>query len=225
MHKFRGVIFDFNGVLVWDSELHHKVFNGISVELRGKPFTKDEFKKLDGRTNRYFFEFLLGKHIDKKSLEKWIYKKESRYQRLADSIGNQYKLSPGAEELLDELVKQNIPHTIGTSSPKMNVDFFNKKFSLEKWFDISKIVYDDGNLAGKPAPDIYIKSAKAIGLSPSDCVIIEDAEAGIMAAAEAGIGKIIALAPEKKHEDFKKLNGVRKIITRLKEISIEELLN
>ena len=98
-----------------------------------------------------------------------------------------------------------------------NVEFYIKEFKLEKWFDIDKIVYSDGTIPGKPAPDIFLIAANKLGLNPKDCVVVEDAIAGIEAAKSAGIGKIIAIASLEPIEFYKKMTGLSGIINNFYE--------
>ena len=93
-----------------------------------------------------------------------------------------------------------------------NVEFYIKEFHLEKWFDLNKIVYSDGTIPGKPAPDIFLIAAKKMGLKPSECVVIEDAIAGIKSAQTAGAGKIIAIASLEPIEFYQKIEAVDSII-------------
>ena len=127
-------------------------------------------------------------------------------------------LAPGAIEFLNYLKRNNIPMTIATMSEIDNVKFYIEEFKLEKWFDIDKIVYADGTLPGKPAPDIYIKAAKKLSLSPFECVVIEDAISGIEAARAAGIGKIIAIASMESIDLYKNIPAVSQIIKNFSEI-------
>ena len=83
---------------------------------------------------------------------------------------------------------------------------------------MDKIVYSDGKIPGKPAPDIFLIAAERIGLPPSDCVVIEDALAGIKAAKSAGIGKIIAIASLEPVEFYQQIDGVSQIIKNFDEI-------
>ena len=64
---------------------------------------------------------------------------------------------------------------------------------MAKWFDLEYVVYNDGTLPGKPAPDIFLKAAEVIGVEISDCVIFEDSRSGIKAAKCAGAYKIIGV--------------------------------
>ena len=105
----------------------------------------------------------------------------------------------------DYLCENRIPHTIATMSGIENVEFYIEEFKLERWFDIDKIVYADGKIPGKPAPDIYQIAAKNLNLAPEDCIVVEDAVSGINAAYNAGIGKIIAIASMEPVELYKKM--------------------
>ena len=110
------------------------------------------------------------------------------------------------------LKENNIPRTIATMSEWDNVEFYIKEFNLKKWFDIDKIVYSDGTIPGKPAPDIFLIAAEKIGLKPEDCLVVEDAIAGINSAKSAGIGKIIAIASLEPIEFYKSMSGIHQII-------------
>lgn len=74
------------------------------------------------------------------------------------------------------------------------------------------MVYSDGTIPGKPAPDIFLIAAEKIGLEPKDCIVVEDAIAGIESAKSAGIGKIIAIASLEPIEFYKKMSGLTQII-------------
>ena len=100
---------------------------------------------------------------------------------------------------------------------KSNVDFYIKEFNLEKWFDIDKIVYSDGTIKGKPAPDIYEIAAGKLGLKPQECVVVEDAVSGIEAARAAGIGKIVAIASMESPDLYKDIPAVSLIIKDFKD--------
>ena len=97
-------------------------------------------------------------------------------------------------------------------SEEVNVRFFIKEFNLSKWFDIEKIVYDNGKIKGKPAPDIYLAAAKKLNLLPQECIVVEDALSGIEAAYRAGIGKIVAVESMETRELYSKVDAVDEII-------------
>ena len=217
----KAVIFDFNGVLWWDTELQEKAWDEYAIKLRKRPFSDEEkFSHLHGVTNPDIIRYLVGHDLPKKEIDKLVQGKESLYRRLCLDQGENFKLSPGSEELLDYLNQKQIPITIATSSEKSNVDFFIKHLNLEKWFDKNKIVMDDSSFAGKPAPDIYLLAARKLNADPKDCVVIEDSKSGIESAFAAGIGKIIALGPKYKHKELSLLPGVDEAVENLGQVRI-----
>lgn len=209
----QGIIFDFNGTLYWDSQLHYDAWREFSKILRGTEFTDEEMRdKMFGHTNEDIIEYAIGKKPTKEMVAKYAYEKESLYRKRCLLDPENFKLAPGAIEFLDFLKANNIPRTIATMSEWDNVEFYIKEFHLEKWFDIDKIVYSDGTIPGKPAPDIFMIAADKIGLHPKDCVVVEDAIAGINSAKSAGIGKIIAIATLEPIEFYEQIDGVESII-------------
>jgi len=216
---YKGIIFDFNGTLFFDSKKHLETWREFSKKLRAYPFTDDEMRQyMFGRTNEDIIAYLIGKKPSPELVKELGQEKEAVYRDLCRKDSKNTKLAPGAIEFLEFLKDNNIPRTIATMSDKKNVDFFIETFNLEKWFDIDKIVYDDGIINGKPAPDIYLKAAKNINLAPKDCIVIEDAVSGIQAANSAGIGKIIAIASMESIEIYKNISSVSQIIHNFDEI-------
>jgi HAD superfamily hydrolase (TIGR01509 family) len=205
----KGIIFDFNGTLFFDSEKHLEAWREFSKRVRPYPFTDDEMREhMFGRTNEDIIGYLLGKKPDPELVEKLGKEKEAVYREMCLKDMENTHLAPGAVEFLDYLKENNIPRTIATMSEKDNVDFYIETFNLEKWFDLDKIVYADGTLPGKPAPDIYIKASKMLNLEPKDCIVVEDALSGLEAGYRAGAGMIIAMASMESDELYKKILNV-----------------
>ena len=214
----KGIIFDFNGTLYWDSQLHYDAWREFSKIIRGYEFTDIEMRdKMFGHTNEDIIEYAIGKKPSKEMVEKYGKEKEALYRKRCLLNPEEFKLAPGAIEFLDYLKENNIPRTIATMSEWDNVEFYIKEFKLEQWFDLDKIVYSDGTIPGKPAPDIFMIAAEKIGLKPSDCVVVEDAIAGIKSAQGAGIGKVIAIASLEPVEFYQKMEGLDGIIMNFTE--------
>ena len=211
--KYKGIIFDFNGTLYWDSDKHKQTWREYSKKLRGTPFSDEEMLKyMFGRTNEQIIKYAIGKQPTPEMVEKYGQEKEALYRKMALEDKKTFHLAKGAEAFLDFLKENNIPRTIATMSDKVNVDFYIEHFHLEKWFDIDKIVYSNGIIPGKPAPDIYQIAAKNLNLLPSECIVIEDAISGIDSAKAAEIGKIIAICSEESPELYKNIPCVTGII-------------
>ena len=210
----KGIIFDFNGTLFYDTPKHIEAWREYSKRLRGTPFSDEEMEKhMLGHTNDDIIAYAIGKKPDKEMAKRLAAEKEAVYRDMCRKDMKNTKLVAGASELLDFLVENGIPHTIATASDLDNVKFFIEVFNLPKWFDTEKIVYDDGKMPNKPAPDIYLKAAKMLNLAPKDCIVVEDAIAGIEAAKSAKIGKIIAIATKEKRGFFENYEGVSGVIS------------
>lgn len=224
--QYFGLIFDFNGVLWWDNALQESSWRDWSSAVRGYPFSDTEMAEhVHGRNNRYTQQYLSKTPLTTEQAEQLSEQKEVIYRRLCLDQGEQFRLSPGAESLLNFLVNGNIPHTIATASCKGNVDFFIEHLQLERWFDLEKIVYDDGTLAGKPAPDFYLAAAERLSLPPGRCIVVEDSLSGIHAAHATGIGYIIALVGDNSNALQETLPGVALTIHDLSEFDRSLLRN
>jgi len=219
--KYHGIIFDFNGVLLWDSHLHEQAWVEFSKELRGTAFSEEELMHhMHGKPNKYIFEYLLKRTLDTQERQRLSQLKETRYRALCLQNVDDFQLSPGAFELLTFLMENNIPRTIATFAPKDNLDFYIAHLHLETWFDLKKIVYDDGSFSDKAS--MYCQAAKNIALSPENCIAIEDSLFGLTAAVRAHVGKVIALGPKKTHPALLSLPGITSAITALEFIKGED---
>ncbi|MCM1265676.1 MAG: HAD family phosphatase [Candidatus Gastranaerophilales bacterium] len=215
----KGIIFDFNGTLFWDSQLHYDAWRKYSKILRGTEFSEEEMRKyMFGRTNKDIIQYCIGKEPSDKMVEKYANEKEAMYRQMCLDDPQSFKLADGAIDFLNFLKENHIPMTIATMSEWQNVEFYINEFNLAQWFDLDKIVYSNGKIAGKPAPDIYQIAAKNLNLAPKDCIVIEDALSGIQSAKDAGIGKIIAIASLESHSLYEPLDYLYQIIDNFDEI-------
>ena len=171
-----------------------------------------------GRTNADIIEYAIGKKPSEEIVIKLAKEKEGMYRQRCLANREEFILSPGAEDFLNYLKENNIPRTIATMSEWDNVEFYIKEFNLAKWFDLDKIVYSNGKIPGKPAPDIYQIAAKNLNLKPQDCIVVEDAISGIQSAESANIGKIIAIASVEPDSLYQAMPCVSQIIHHFDEI-------
>ena len=219
----KGIIFDFNGTLFWDSEIQENAWKTFGTKLSGRNITDEEFNTyFHGRTNKDTLEYLTERVLTDKEVNELAQQKESIYRDLCKSDLNKFKLAPGVERYLDYLKENNIPFTIATASEINNVNFFIKEFQLDKWFDIIKIVYDDGTFRGKPEPDIYLKASEALNIQPDKCIVFEDALSGVQSAQRAGVKEIIAVVPEGRKNIFENQPNL-KIISAFDDIRLYDV--
>lgn len=176
---------------------------------------------MPGRTNKDLLTHFFKRNPTDQEVKQNTEVKEKIYRDIALGKRDGFSLSPGAEKLLDLIVKYDVPHTIATSSGRSNLDFFIRNLDLARWFDIDQIIFDDGTVPGKPAPDLYLQAAERLGLSASECVVIEDAKSGIKAAQNARVGKIIAVGPKKKHAKLRQW-GADQTVENLGQLSLDD---
>lgn len=219
---FKGVIFDFNGTLFFDSEKHVLAWGRMSEELRGHGISVEEMQShFYGVPNNRAIEYMLQKECDEEELNKYSELKEAYYRDFCREDKEMLHLVAGAHEFFDALVDKKIPFTIASASIKPNIDFFVESFELEKWFDLEKIVYDDGSYANKQK--MFEHAAEVIGVPIEDCLILEDSDSGIRDAYAVGCRNIIvvdSMGIAAKHEGKP---GVVKIVKDLTELD-EDIL-
>jgi HAD superfamily hydrolase (TIGR01509 family) len=222
--QYRGIVFDFNGVLFFDADLQVKSWQLIARQLRGREMTDAELtRQMHGRPNAYVLRYLAGRELTAQELTSWMERKESYYRNLCLETPDRLVLSPGAEDLLAALAGAGIARTIATSSEITNVRFFIEHLRLDRWFDVDKLVYDDGSRPGKPAPDVYLAAAQRIGVAASGCVVVEDALSGVESAAAAGIGCIVGIGAA-AHARLLESKGAARVIDTLRDFPRELLL-
>lgn len=181
-----GVIFDMDGVIV-DSNPYHKIALKEFCSRYGYTLTDDQLlKRIYGRTNREWITELFGK-LPEDQLQQYAEEKEALYRKFFDDDIRPLK---GLTHFLDLLDENKILRAIGTSAPRSNVDFTLNKTHTVKYFPT--ILNDAFVTHSKPNPEIYLKSAEALGLPNSRCIVIEDSLSGVEAGKKAG-SKVIGV--------------------------------
>lgn len=205
----KGILFDFNGTMFWDSHYHELAWNAMSEKLRGQPMSHEELtSKMHGRNNKQVLEMIFGRPIDDEYSYQLSLEKEANYRQMCLEHLESFQLAPGLIDLLNELKAHKIPMNIASASIKPNIDFFVEHFQLANWFDPAKIVYDDGSHENKIS--MFKTAAELIGIPIEEAIIVEDSVSGIQFG-KAVHATIIALGDESKDETFKAL-GVDGII-------------
>lgn len=185
--SYKAAIFDFNGTVFWDTSFHDRAFD-IMLAKHGVTLTDTEKRtKIHGKTNPIIMRGIFGEQLTDMDVESMGQEKELIYRQLCI---NDLHFAPGAEDLFNYLVTNEIPMTIATSAGIENLDFYFEHMHLSRWFSIDKVAYDNGSFRGKPHPDVFLTAAAKLELDPQETIIFEDSIAGIQAAEAAGAGKI-----------------------------------
>ena len=188
-NPLKGVVFDFNGTLFWDTGLHNRAWD-MFFEKQGICLSDgDKYEKIHGKNNRDILRALLPGKFSDEEIEGFSLEKEEIYQKLC--MQTDMQLAPGVEDFMDFLQKHRVPFTLATASSLINIDFYFKNLGLDSFFKRSKVIYNDGHNISKPHPDIFIKAMNVLGLKGSETLVFEDSFSGISAAENAGAAKII----------------------------------
>lgn len=190
-----GFLFDNDGVLVDTTELHWLSWEKLMEESPEFMMTREQFCYGFGKTNALIVAETMPQATKEQAI-KWSLRKEEIFRQLAR---NQVELIPGMEEFLKKVVKAKIPHIIASSTPLMNLEMYIETTPLGKYFD--HYISGEEVAYGKPSPDIFIAAARRIGLEPEECVVFEDAPAGLLAARAAGCF-VVALETSHPRKDL-----------------------
>ena len=187
MKPLHGAIFDWDGVVVDSSEIHLKSWEKLAKEL-SLPLPQDHFELGFGKRNQTIIPEILGWTKNIELIEKWGLRKEEIYREIASIEG--IPLAKGSKEFLQLLDPQKFLCGIGTSTERKNVELALKQHDLSDFFSASACS-EDVKL-GKPNPEVFLKAAEGLSVSPAQCVVFEDSPHGIEAAQNANM-KSVAL--------------------------------
>ncbi len=213
----RGVLFDMDGVLVDSGPLHREAWKRVALEA-GRPMEDAFFDRVFGMRNEEILDELLGPGLEagrKAALGK---RKEELYRELARE---RLVPAPGAGELARALKEAGFRLALASSGPKANVELMLEVTGLGREMDAFVCAEDVER--GKPDPQVFLRAAEGLGLSPSRCVVVEDAAVGVEAARRAGM-KVVGVAGGGEGEV---LRGADRVVSSLEELSprvFEELL-
>jgi beta-phosphoglucomutase len=180
----RGVIFDLDGVLVRTDELHYQSWVELTA-AEGLPFDRTTNLRLLGLSRAESLEIVLAgasRAYSPEQKKTLIERKQARFLELASRL-TPADLLPGVRELVAELRGQGVRLAVGSSSRNTRVVL--DRLAARDWFEV---VLDGNDLTrGKPDPEVYVRVAELLALSPRECLVIEDSAAGVESACRAGM--------------------------------------
>jgi len=194
-----GVIFDWDGVVVDSAELHAASWE-LMAEARGTVLPGGLRPRIGslGVKTEYVISDMLHWAAAPEDVRRIAEEKEAVYLRLVRERGQPPQ--PGIRRLLEGLSGHSIPCAVGSSALRRNIEDCIDALGFRRFF--KDIVTGDEVRHGKPAPDIFLEAARRIGRRPADCVVFEDAPAGVAAARAAGM-RVIGLLTTNPAESLK----------------------
>jgi beta-phosphoglucomutase len=180
-----AVLWDMDGTLV-DSEEFHWLSWRDTMAAEGIPITRDQFVVTFGQRNDSILPRWLGADTMADRIQRVGDAKEELYRRLVHESG--LAPLPGAAESVRRLQQENWRQAVASSAPRANLDVVLEVIGLRACFQA--IVSAEDVTAGKPDPQVFLTAASRLGVPPSQCVVVEDAAAGVEAARRAGMRSI-----------------------------------
>ncbi|MBQ8082273.1 MAG: beta-phosphoglucomutase [Clostridia bacterium] len=181
--KYQGVIFDLDGVICSTDEYHFLAWKALADRL-GIPFDRERNSLLRGVSRMDSLSIILEKSdraytdAEKTALAE---EKNTLYRSLLGNM-SPADLSDDVRSTLQALRAQGLRLAIGSSSK--NTPFILERIGLSDFFDA--VADGNGITHSKPHPEVFLKAADLIGLTPQHCLVVEDAHAGVQAAVAGG---------------------------------------
>lgn len=186
-----AAIFDWDGVIIDSHDQHAESWELLAAE-QGSSLPADFFKQSFGMRNESIFPKFFASWVDAGDharIAQLADRKEELYRALVRRDG--IAPLPGVVALLESLAAAGIPCSVGSSTPRANIDAIMGVIGLGHRFQA--ITAAEDVTEGKPDPQVFLKAAGKVGATPQESVVFEDAHVGIAAGLAAGM-KVIAVA-------------------------------
>lgn len=185
----KAALFDMDGTLVDNTLAHMRAFE-IFCARYGVTGWKEKLSQAFGMGNDDIMRLIMpAELIRERGLASLAEEKEAIYREI---YAPEIRPVEGLVPLLESLRAAGVRCAVGSSGCRANVDFVLEKCRIGEFFDAR--ISGDRVTRCKPDPEIYLTAAAALGMAPADCVVFEDAKAGIESARRAGVGRVVALA-------------------------------
>lgn len=211
----KGIIFDMDGVIFDTEKVYLDIWTKV-FEKYGYKMTKELYVTVMGTGRKNVIKTFVENFGDDLPINEMYLEKDNELFNIIENEG--IPLKDGVFELFSVLKEKGYKIALGTSAKRERVEKQIKNIKLKESFDA--IVCGDDVEKGKPNPDIFLKAAKEIGVTPEECFVVEDSPAGIKAAFNGGM-KGIHVEDLKEadneimkycYKNFKNLNEIKEYL-------------
>jgi len=216
--RAKAVIWDMDGVIADTALYHFKAWQEV-FQRRGVNFTGDDFRRNFGQRNDTIIRNTLGEQISQSEIDAIASEKEKTYRKV---IGQNIKPLPGAVELIKSLREHRFKIALASSAPIENIRLVTRGLGIDDYFHA--VVTGRDVAEGKPSPQGFLLAAQKLGVEPKDCVVIEDAIAGVTACKRAGM-QCIAVTNTHPRENLAEADLIVDTLEEVTANDLEELLN
>lgn len=180
--SFKAAIFDMDGTMIRNMVYHKKAWQEF-LKRHDIHLGDDEFRqKISGKKNDQIFELVFGEKIEHGKIADYTEEKEAIYRELYEPDIIEVE---GLTDVISELQARNLKTAIATTAPEKNRNFALRILKLEDKFEV--ILGDEHVTKGKPNPEIYLSTARELGVEPGECLVFEDSPPGVESGKSAGM--------------------------------------
>ncbi|MDD4932206.1 MAG: HAD family phosphatase [Methylacidiphilaceae bacterium] len=202
-HVSRGnagwaVLFDWDGVVADSASRHEESWHRLAQE-EGRTLPPGFFLPSFGRKNDWVIPHLLRWTEDSRAVFRLGERKEELFREIVAERG--IDLYPGALSLCQSLAERSVPAAIASSTARANIELILDQWNMRRLF--RTVVAAEDVHRGKPDPEVFCLAAQRVGFPPEQCVVFEDAPAGVEAGKRAGM-RVIALTTTNPAEALRK---------------------
>jgi len=184
MPSFSAIIFDMDGVIVDSEPLHERAFREVFTEIGYAATHGVDFPAYFGKSDVVLWRDFIAQHRPPHTLDELLGRKERHFDRF---IRAEEPIFAGLPELLAKAAAR-FPLGLASGSRHATINSVLQLRGLRKFF--RAIVSSEDVPRGKPAPDVFLRTAALLAVEPARCVVIEDSAAGVEAAEAAGMTTI-----------------------------------
>lgn len=198
MIRKKGIIFDMDGVLYDTERIYQESWARTALDMAGRedktfPMAMCGSSGANGRR-------IIHEYFPQVDAEKFM---EHCYSLYREKIARILPEKPGVREILEYLKRMGAKIAIASGSPVSVIRSNLDRSAIASYFDA--MVGGDEVADGKPAPDIFLKAAKKIGLAPEACYVLEDGRNGLLGAKAAGCSPVMIVDLTKPDKELKEI--------------------